>query len=145
MPSEETNATADDEPSERFLTLIGVGAGLVQFVAFTAVGVLALENVVYSGIIGLFAGVGSFLFIPWFVGLSAVQEAADGDVSLSAATERVSRSTQRGLIGFGLEAGAIVMIAVAFALDGADFLVGVPAALAVALAIYFVGSVVIGR
>ncbi len=145
MPSEKTDAVTNSEPSERFLTLIGVGGGLVQFIAFTAVGVLTLDNLVYSGIIGLFAGVGSFLFIPWFVGLSAVQEADDGDVPLAVAAERVPRSTQQGLIGFGLEAGAIVMIAAAFALDGADLLVGVPAALAVALAVYFVGSVVLGR
>jgi len=145
MSSTDSDETAEDVPSERVLMLMGIGGGLMQFVAFTAIGVVALENIAYGVVVGLFAGVGSYLFLPWFMGLSAAQEAADEDIPLSVATDRVSRSAQRGLLGFGLEAGAIVMIAVAFALDGADFLVGVPAALAVALAIYFVGSVVLGR
>ena len=145
MSSTDSDETTEEVPSERVLMLMGIGGGLMQFVVFTAIGVLALESVAYGAVVGLFAGVGTYLFLPWFMGLSAVQEAADEDLPLSVATDRVSWSAQRGLFGLGLEAGGIVMFAVAFALDGADFLVGVPAALAVALAIYFVGSVVLGR
>lgn len=145
MPSESTDGSEGGAPSERVLTIIGVGGGVTSFVAFTAIGAIALENVAYGVITGLFAGVGSYLFVPWFMSLSAVQESADEDVSLSVATEQVSRSAQRGLFGFGLEAGAVVMVGVGLALERADFLIGVPAALTVALAAYFVGSVVLGR
>ncbi|MES3161427.1 MAG: hypothetical protein PPP55_07625 [Halorubrum sp.] len=144
MPSQEADGT-DAEIDDRMLLLMGGGGGATSLLAFTMVGWIVFDDIVYGGIGGLFAGVGSYLFIPWFVGLSAAQETADTDISVSDAAERVSRNSRLGVFGFGLEAGAIVMIVVGILLDGADLLVGVPAALTVALAAYFVGSVVLGR
>ncbi|MFC6737554.1 hypothetical protein ACFQEQ_15030, partial [Halolamina salina] len=78
-----------EEPSDRFLTMLGVGSALMQIVAFTAVGVLTLESVPYGVAVGGLSGVGAFLFLPWFVGLSAAMD--DGE-RFAAATDRVDRS-----------------------------------------------------
>ncbi|MFC6752480.1 hypothetical protein [Halorubrum tibetense] len=148
-PASDADGAAVDEndahANERVFRLIGIGGGATSLVGFTAVGAIALESLAYGAVCGVFAGVGSALFLPWFLGLSAAQEAADGEISLSDAADGVPYSAQRGVFGLGLEIGAVVMIAVALTLDGADLLVGVPAALAVALAVYFVGSVALGR
>lgn len=135
-------SSAAEEPSERFLTMLGVGSGVVQVVVFAAVGVMTLESVAYGVSLGALSGVGAFLFLPWFLSLSAARE--DGDDGFGPATERISRSTGAGVFGLGLEAGAIAMLAVGF-VRGPSLLLGVASALAVAVAVYLVGSFVVGR
>lgn len=130
------------EMSERFLTIVGVGSAVMQLVAFTAVGVLTLESVPYGVVVGGLSGAGAFLFLPWFLSLSAAQE--DDDSGLGPATERISRSTGPGVFGLGLEAGAIAMLALGFAL-GPELLLGVATALTVAVGVYLAGSFVLGR
>ncbi|SNR54017.1 hypothetical protein [Halorubrum vacuolatum] len=136
--------SATDASTERTFTMIGVGSAVMNLIAFTAVGVIAIENVAYGGIVGILGGVGSYLFIPWFLSLSAAQEGADGDLPLADAATSSPYHTSLGTLGLGLEAGAIVMLAVGFSI-GPDFLAGVASALVVALATYFVGSVVLDR
>jgi len=138
MPSNTTEA------SERTFTMIGAGSAVMNLVAFTAVGAFAVENVAYGGVSGIFGAIGSYFFIPWFLSLSAVQEQSDEELSLTNAAQQVSQSTQVGLFGLGLELGAIVMLGVGLSL-GPDFLSGIASALIVALAIYFVGSVLLDR
>ncbi len=149
MPASDADGTAvgenDVETNERVFRLIGIGGGATSLIAFTAVGAIALESLAYGAVCGVFAGVGSVLFLPWFLGLSAAQEAADGDISLSDAADEVPYSAKHGVFGLGLEVGAVVMIAVGLAADGPDFVAGVSSSLAVALAVYFVGSVALGR
>ena len=62
-------SSTTEGPSDRSLTAIGVGSGLMQIVAFTAVGVLTLESVTYGVAVGGLSGVGGFFFLPWFLGL----------------------------------------------------------------------------
>lgn len=128
--------------SEQFLTTIGVGSAVMQIVAFTAVGVLTLESVPYGAAVGGLAGAGTFLFLPWFLSLSAAQE--DDDAGLGPATERVSRSTGPGVFGLGLELGAITMLALGF-VRGPGLPFGVASALVVAVGVYLAGSFVLGR
>lgn len=133
------------EASDRTLTMIGVGSAVMNLVAFTAVGALTLDSVAYGGIAGLLGCVGSFLFVPWFLGLSAAQENAADDAPFSAAVERAPGSAQRGVLGLGLELGAIVMLAVGFAFDAPEFVAGGASGLVVALAVYLVGSIALSR
>ena len=135
-------SSTGDQPSEQFLTMLGVGSGVMQIVVFTAVGVMTLDSVPYGVALGGLSGLGTFLFLPWFLSLSAAQD--DGDAGLGPATERISRSTGSGVFGLGLEVGAIVMLAVGFA-RGPDLLLGAAIALAVAVGVYLVGSFVLGR
>lgn len=130
-------------PSERFLTMLGVGSGVMQLVVFTAVGVMTLDSVPYGLAVGGLSGVGAFFFLPWFLSLSAAQE--DDDAGLGPATERISRSTGPGVFGLGLEVGAITMLALGFVQGAPNLLLGVPSGLAVAVGVYLVGSFVLGR
>ncbi|GAB7095133.1 hypothetical protein JCM30237_22860 [Halolamina litorea] len=135
-------SSTNAQPSDRALTLLGAGSAVMQTVAFTAVGVLSLESIPYGVVAGGFGGVGAFLFLPWFLGLTAAQEA--GDAGLGAAAERVSRSTGPGMLGLGFELGAITVLALGF-VTGPDLLLGAASGLVVAVAVYLVGSFVIGR
>lgn len=135
-------STEFEQPSERFLTVLGVGSGVMQLVVFTAVGVMTLDSVPYGLVVGAFAGAGAFFFLPWFLSLSAAQ--TDDDAGLGPATERVSRSTGPGVFGLGLELGAIAMLALGF-VRGPDLLLGLPTALTVAVGVYLAGSFVLGR
>ncbi|QKY18995.1 hypothetical protein B4589_000875 [Halolamina sp. CBA1230] len=135
-------SSTGDQPSEQFLTMLGVGSGVMQIVVFTAVGVMTLDSVPYGVAIGGLSGLGTFLFLPWFLSLSAAQE--EDDDGFGPAMERISRDTGPGVFGLGLEMGAIVMLAVGFA-RGPDLLLGVAIALAVAVGVYLVGSFVLGR
>jgi len=69
---------ADDaaETSDRLLTIIGAGAGVLQLAAFTWVGVLLFDSVPYGVAAGGLTGVGAFLFVPWLLSYSAAQEAS---------------------------------------------------------------------
>ena len=135
-------SSTDEQPSERFLTMLGVGSGVMQLVVFTAVGVMTLDSVPYGVVAGGLSGLGTFLFLPWFLSLSAAQD--DADDGIGPATERISRDTGPGVFGLGLEMGAIVMLAVGFA-RGPDLLLGAASALAVAVGVYLVGSFVLDR
>jgi hypothetical protein len=135
-------SSTTEGPSDRFLTTIGVGSGLMQIVVFSAVGVMTLESVPYGVAIGGLSGIGTFLFLPWFLGLSAATE--EDDDGLGAAAERVDRAAGPGLLGLGLELGAIAMLALGF-VRGPDLLLGLPAGLAVAVGVYLAGSFFVGR
>lgn len=135
-------SSTTEEPSERFLTAIGVGSGLMQIVAFTAVGVLTLESVPYGVAVGGLSGIGTFLFLPWFLSLSAATE--EDEDGLGQAAERLDRAAGPGLLGLGLELGAIGMLALGFA-RGPDLLLGLPAGLAVAVGVYLAGSFLLGQ
>lgn len=132
-----------EEPSEQFLTMLGVGSGVMQLVVFTAVGVMTLDSVPYGLAAGGFSGVGAFFFLPWFISLSAAQE--ESDAGLSPATERISRSTGPGVFGLGLELGAITMLALGFVVEPPNLLLGVASGLVVAVGAYLLGSFVLGR
>ena len=127
-----------EEPSEQFVTLLGVGSGVMQLVAFTVVGVIVLDSVPYGLATGALSGVGTFLFLPWFITLSTAQ--TEGDAGLGAAADRVSRNSGPGIFGLGLEIGAIAMLALGFVQDPPNLLFGVMSALVVGLAAYLVGS-----
>jgi hypothetical protein len=135
-------ATGSAEPSERFLTALGVGSGVMQLVVFAAVGVMTLDSVPYGLAVGAFSGVGAFLFLPWFISLSTAQQ--DGE-RLDAATERISRSTGPGVLGIGLELGAITMLGLGFVVEPPSLPLGIASGLVVAVGAYLVGSFVLGR
>lgn len=138
MPS-----SADDGPDRR-VQMIGAYSALMNLVIFTAVGALAIENVAYGAIVGIFGAVGSYLFIPWFLTLTAAQEEADEDIPLTTAADQITQSIQLGTAGLGLESGAIVMLAVGFSV-GPEFILGIASALVVTLSMYLVGSLLLSR
>ncbi|WP_254864721.1 hypothetical protein [Halovivax gelatinilyticus] len=133
------------EMSETMLTVIGWGSAVMYVVVFTAVGELALEDAVYGAVAGIIAGVGAFLFMPWFLQLSAIQNEAADDVAFSDVVDRATGSTQLGVLGFGLESGSILMLAAGFALEEPNLLVGAGAALGGALVVFALGSFVLDR
>ena len=131
--------------NEKLLTTIGVGSAILNGVVFTAIGVIALDDIAYGAVMGVLTAVGSFLFLPWFMGISAAQEQSDSDISFREAAERITPSVGRGTFGMGLEAGAVLMLAVAFWQGGSPLVAGTAVALTVALAVYLVGSVLLTR
>jgi len=114
-------------------------------VAMTAVGVFALENALYGAVAGVFVGVGNYLFMPWFIRLSAAQEEGEENVPFSDLIDRVGGGPTRKLFGLGLEIGGIAMLAYAFTQEEASLAIGAPIALAVALFVYLVGAVLFDR
>lgn len=125
--------------------MIGGGGALMNAVAFTAVGAVALEDVAYGAIVGVFAGVGTLLFLPWFLRLSAAQDQADDEIPISDAVRRAGGDARMGVLGLGLELGGIGMIAVGFALEEPDPIVGTGVAIAVAIAVSLVAAALVGR
>ena len=136
-------SAVESEHDERIFDLIGGGMAVTTAVALAAAGYFVFESAVYGAVAGLFVGIGSYLFLPWFLRLSAVQEGSDEEVSGTAAVERVSGNPQTSVLGAGLEMGGIAMFAAGFVTEKPDLLVGVPAAIAVALAVFLVGSVLL--
>lgn len=130
-------------PSERFLTVLGVGSGVMQLVVFTAVGVMALDSVPYGLATGTLSGVGTYFFLPWFVSLSSVHE--ESDAGFDVAADRISRSTGPGVLGLGLELGAITMLALGFVQEPPSLPLGIASGLVVAVGAYLVGSFALGR
>lgn len=131
--------------NERIYTLIGAGAAAMNFVVFLVVGVIAVESTVYGGIMGLFAGVGSYFFIPWFMQLSAIQDSSEEEIPFLTAVDRTTKNIQLGVFGFGLELAAIIMLVIAFTLDEPDLVTGTAGGLTVAVAVYLIGDIALNR
>ncbi|QSG03276.1 hypothetical protein [Natranaeroarchaeum sulfidigenes] len=136
----EDDSESGIEINERMFTLIGAAGAVMNLVAFSAVGYLALESVAYGVIAGVFGSVGSYLFLPWFMGISAVQEQVEEEIGFTEASRHVPASAQLGVLGAGLEVGSIVAIGVGLSLAEPDPLIGAGAAIAATLVIYLVGS-----
>ncbi|MFC7115636.1 hypothetical protein ACFQH2_12745 [Natronoarchaeum sp. GCM10025703] len=136
----EGDTESEVDANERLFTLFGAVAAVTTVVAYGVVGYMLLESAVYGAIVGAFGGVGSYLFLPWFMGLSTVQEQSDEELGFADASQRVSSSAQMGVLGLGLEAGSIVAIAVGLSVAEPDPGIGAGAAIAVTLVIYLVGS-----
>ncbi|NHX36418.1 MULTISPECIES: hypothetical protein [Halolamina] len=132
-------ADESGEISDQLLTILGVGSGVMQLAVFTWVGVMLFDNAVYGVAVGVFSGVGAFLFVPWLLSYSAAQEAA----SPEPAGERIARSTGPGVFGLGLELGAITMLALGFVQEPPALLLGVASALVVGVGVYLLGSFVL--
>lgn len=138
-------STENPELSERHIDLIGIGGAVVSFVAFALVGEVALESLTYGVVAGLFAALGSSLFLPWFLRFQTVTDDSEDELDLAEIASRVPKSSQLGVLGLGLEMGSIVMLAVGLALDGADFVLGGGAAVLVTLLVYLLGSLLLDR
>ncbi|ELY55560.1 hypothetical protein [Natronolimnohabitans innermongolicus] len=134
--------THEQEYDERTLNLIGGGSTVMNVIMFGAIGVIALESTTYGALMGLFGGVGTYLFLPWMLRLSSVQNGSDEDVPFSEVLERTGGNPRMGAFGLGLEIGAIAMFAAGMALDGADPHIGLGAGLAATLAVLFVATLV---
>lgn len=135
-----TDETASNELVYRLLGL----SSLVGFpVAFGVVGLTALGSLPYGVIAGLLSGTGSYLFLPWFVGLTAE---TDGEqASLGELLDAADESPGPKLFGLGMDMGGIVMFAVGFVTDTPNLLVGTASGLLVAVSVYLAGSVVVSR
>ncbi len=130
---------------ERTFEVIAGGSAVSTLVAFTLVGEFGLENLAYGAIAGVFTGIGSYLFLSWFLAVQASQETSPEEISFSEAARDTDRSSQLGALGLGLDLGGIVMLAVGFALAEPDLIVGTGAAVAVILLVSLVGSVLFDR
>lgn len=131
------------ESSESVYRLMGIASGVGTPIAFAFVGMAALDSLVYGVAAGLLTGVGSLLFVPWFVRLA--NDSEETDRSFGELLQASPGSLGRRLFGLGLDLGGIVMIAVGFATDEPNLLVGLAAGFSVALAVYLAGSVGLGR
>lgn len=140
-----TDATNGDEVNETVLAIVGGVSAVMHVVVFTIIGELALEDPIYGAVAGVLAGVGAFLFLPWFLHVSALQQADAEDVTFATVVDRVPGSTRLAVFGLGLEAGGIAMIAVGLALDEAALLIGAGAGLVLAVSVFLVASVLLDR
>lgn len=138
-------SNAEPAFDDRTLGLIGGGSAVAYVVAFAAVGELALESLPYGIIAGLFAGVGAYLFLPWFLRLSATQNESDDDRPFSEIVQQVDGNAQLGAVGFGLELGAILMLVAGFSLEEPDLFIGTGVAIAATLVVSIIASVLLNR
>jgi hypothetical protein len=134
-----------DGGNERTFELIGTGSAIVQAAAITTVCGFTFGSFTYGAVAGLFTGAGGYLFLPWFLGLQTVQAEGKDSLPFSEVIERAPGSTQRGVLGFGLEQGGILMFVAAFLTEEPNLLVGGGVAVAATLAIYLVGTVLLDR
>lgn len=102
-----------------------------------------MESLPYGLTAGLFAGVGSYLFVPWLLGLAGETDAEQA--SLGELLDASEESPGPKLFGLGLDMAGPVMIAVGFLTEPPNLLVGVASGLLVAVTVYFVGSVFVRR
>lgn len=135
----------ETDVNEEYFHVMAGGMAILNVIAFAAVGEFALESLSYGAIAGLFAGLGTYLFLPWFLRLQTTQSGTDDERPISEIARQVDRSAQLGVLGLGLEGGAIIMIVVAFWLGDVDFLLGGGAAVAVALIVYLAGAVLLDQ
>jgi hypothetical protein len=138
-------SVGEADNSDQYFEVLGGGTALMNTVAFAYVGMIVLESLPYGVIAGLLTGVGTYLFLPWFLRLQTLQSEGDDRLAISEAARRVDKSTQLGVLGLGLDVGGVVMLAVGFAFEEPDLLVGTGAGILVALLIYLVGSVFVDR
>jgi hypothetical protein len=138
-------SSSETELGEAQFDLIGTGSALSQVVAFTAVGAIVLESLPYGLVVGLMSGGGAYLFMPWFLRLSAAQENGAEERPLGETIEQVPGRPRRHLFGLGLEIGAIAMLVIGFALDDTSLVAGTAGGLAVAILVYLVVSVGLDR
>lgn len=125
--------------------LLGGVSAVMQAAAFGVIGLVALENVAYGAIVGLFAGLGSFLFFPWFLRLSAVQNESAEDLGLSETVRRAGGNARVSLVGFGLELGAMAMLVLGFAREDPHVGYGIAVAVSVTLVVSLLGSELVTR
>lgn len=135
----DSNEGGEEEFSEQTISIIGAANAILMVVVFTAVGWFALEDAVYGVVMGVLGGAGSWLFLPWFLKLQAE---ADEDGSLKAAAKRVDESTTFGMIGIGLETGAMLMLIAGMTLEEPDLVIGVAAGLLPVALSYLAGSLI---
>lgn len=149
MPSseiqEDGSHSGELDSGERIYTVMAATSGVGLVFAVSFVGLTTLDSLSYGLVAGLMMGGGSFLFLPWFLRLSAMQENTSADVSNAELIDRVPGNPQQRVAGLGLEIGGIVMFAVGLTLDEPVFLYGAGAGIAVALVVFLVASVVVGR
>ena len=128
----ETNAFEDGPLTP---TRIGVAAGTMDVVVFTAMGYITFDNVAIGGITGLLVGLGVFCFLPVFV-----QPGEDNGLGDRVPDDDTAplRGFHRVAAGFALSTAGIVLFATGFV--EIDLLVGVPAALAAAVGVYLVAG-----
>jgi len=136
--------STQSEQVEQFSGLVGVGMAVTTAVAMTAVGVFALDNALYGAVAGVSVAAGNYLFVPWFIRLSAAQE-TDEELTFSEIAEEIGADPTKKVFGLGLELGGITMLAVGFTQEEPSLAIGAPVALAVALFVYLVGAVVFDR
>lgn len=133
----------DTDASEDYSGLLGGGMAVMQVVAFTAVGAVAVDSIVYGAIAGLCSGVGTYLFIPWFLGLQADHSESIEKLGFAEAASRAEGDTQMAVFGFGLDIGSVMMLTAGFSLPDADPLFGAGVVIATVLAVHLAGSVVL--
>ncbi len=137
-------STANAQLDETHATLIGAASAVMLFVMLTAVGELALENIVYGAITGVLAGTGAFLFVPWLLQVAAVQDEHE-ELPFSDVVSRVGGNPQLSALGAGLEAGGIAMLAVGLGLEEANLVLGLAAAAVVTVAVTLLATLVFAR
>ncbi len=137
-----TEADEDDPDQRQVYRLIQFATAVGTPLAFAAIGLTALDNVVFGLAAGLVSGVGSFVFVPWFVRLSTLS--ADEDASLLTLARRAPGNPATKLFGLGLDLGGIVMLTVGFSL-GPNLPVGLGAGLAFALTVYLATAIGFSR
>gem|GEM_PF-1411011 len=136
--------SADETVSNRLVYRLMGLSSLVGFpIAFGVVGYTALGSLPYGLTAGVFAGVGSYVFVPWFVGMAGETDAEQA--SFADLIDASEESPGPKLFGLGLDLAGPAMLAVGFVTEPPNLLVGTASGLLVAVSVYLVGSLFVGR
>lgn len=139
-----SRVSTDETTSNDFVRRLIGSSTLVTFpILFGVIGYTALESLPYGLTAGLFAGVGSYIFVPWFLGLAGDTDAEEA--SLGELLDASEESPGPKLFGLGLDMAGPVMIVVGFLTEPPNLLVGAASGLLVAVTVYLVGSAFVGR
>ena len=130
--------------AERTRTHIGVAGAGLNFVTLTVVGVVVLQAPTYSGVAGLFAGTGSYFFLPWFLGFAQIRD-DEAMAPIETAIEATPGSVRLAVVGLGLEAGGILMLAVALGPVAPDLTTGIGVGIVATVAVSLVGGAILSR
>lgn len=120
----ETDVTEDtDEMSPSMQRLLGVASAIMMVVAYTMVGFTAMDSVVYGATAGIVGGVGSLLFLPWWLDVASNGD-DDDETGFWEAARDSGHSSQLGVVGLGLDLGGVVMFTAGFIVEPPNLLIG---------------------
>jgi len=131
---------ADDTEAvdRRAIEMIGVASAVMNVAAFTAFGYFVFVDVAYSVILGVFSGIGAYVFLPWFF---MRQMSEKQQQKLNGGAYQKLGGVHRGALGFGLGVGTLALIVARFVVD--DTVVGIGTGVASTLIVYLIVAVLV--
>lgn len=133
----EQASSGSQKVNENVVQMIGIVSGVMNLIALTVASFIVFPDggLVYGVLAGLFAGFGSYFFVPWVILTNAETEQS----GVADAPDQGAGGVQVGALGLAFEAAGIGMFALRFVVD--EPLVGIGAGVAIALVVYLPASI----